>query len=169
VTRFLNDFRRLTSVPQGPALADGTPIGPCATYGGENTWTEQPFGPGVVLIGDAAGYSSPIVGQGLSMSLRDVRQVAELILDGADFVSERAMPYAEQRRERLRRAHFLADLWADIYMTFGAEGAARRGRIYQRLQNPEDPAAMCIVPILLGPDRTPDWAYTDAFRSDLLD
>jgi 2-polyprenyl-6-methoxyphenol hydroxylase-like FAD-dependent oxidoreductase len=129
-------------------------------------WTEQPFGPGVVLIGDAAGYSSPIVGQGLSISLRDARHVAELILDGADFVSERAMPYAEERQ---RSPHFLADLWADVSMTFGAEGVARRGRIYERLQNPADPVAMCIVPILVGLDRTPDGAHTDAFRSDRLD
>ena len=167
VARFLDDFRRLKCLPYGAALAEGTPIGPCPTYGGENTWTEQAFAEGVVLIGDAAGYSNPIIGQGLSMALRDVRQVSEALLDGSD-LSEQFAVYATERRERARRVHFLVDLHADMYMTFGSEGAVRRLRILERLQNAEDPAAMCFAPIMIGPDRTPDWVYTDDFRAEVL-
>ena len=168
VARFLNDFRRLSCLPQGPALANGTPIGPCATYGGENTWTDQPFVEGVVLIGDAAGYSNPIVGQGLSMAMRDARQVSEAVLDGSDLTLGGLSAYAEERRERSRRVHFVADLYVDLYMTFLPQGAARRLRIYDRLQNAEDPAAMCFVSVMVGPNRSPNWVYTDDFRFDIL-
>jgi 2-polyprenyl-6-methoxyphenol hydroxylase-like FAD-dependent oxidoreductase len=167
VTRFLDDFRRLNCLPYATALAAGTPIGPCPTYSGENTWTEQAFVEGVVLIGDAAGYSNPIVGQGLSMALRDARQVADALLDGSD-LSEQFAVYARERRERGRRVHFVADLHVDLYMTFGPQGAARRLRIFERLQNAEDPAGMCFAPIMIGPDRTPDWVYTGDFRADVL-
>ena len=60
-----------------------TPAGPCATYPGDDTWTDAPFADGVVLIGDAAGYNDPIIGQGLSIAMRDARIVRDLILDGA--------------------------------------------------------------------------------------
>jgi hypothetical protein len=53
-------------------------------------------------------------------------------------------------------------------MTFGPEGAAQRLRIDERLQNPEDPAAMCFVSVMIGPNRTRTWVYTDDFRSDVL-
>jgi 2-polyprenyl-6-methoxyphenol hydroxylase-like FAD-dependent oxidoreductase len=167
VTRFLDDFRSLTCLPYGPALAEGTPLGLCPTYSGENTWTDRVFLDRVVLIGDAAGYSNPLVGQGLSMALRDVRQISEILLDGCD-LSEQFAVYASERRERAQRVHFLADLQADLYMTFGPEGAARRRRVFERLQNAEDPAAMCFAPIMIGPDRTPDWVYTDDFRAEVL-
>jgi flavin-dependent dehydrogenase len=157
VTRFLNDFRHLNCLPQAEALADGTPIGPCAT----------PFAEGVVLIGDAGGYSNPIVGQGLSMAMRDVRMVSEALLDGSA-LTDRFTVYADERRQRLQRAHFIADLHVDLYMTFGPEGAARRLRVYERPQNPEDPAAMCFVSLMIGPNRTPDWVYSDDFRSHVL-
>ena len=69
--------------PSIAALADATPAGPCAAYAGDDTWTATPYGEGVVLVGDAAGHNDPIIGQGLSVALRDARIVRDLILDGA--------------------------------------------------------------------------------------
>ena len=65
-------------------IAAFTPIGPVHSYSNEDHWTDQPTVPGVVLIGDAAGHVDPITGQGLSIGLRDVRQVSE-ILAGEDW------------------------------------------------------------------------------------
>src|SRR5262245_52795541 len=73
---FLTTFRACL-VPWHEALGQATPIGPCATMGGEDTWTEFPFVDGMVLIGDAGGYNGPIIGQGLSLALRDVRLLSE--------------------------------------------------------------------------------------------
>ena len=44
-----------------------------------DTWTDSPCAPGVVLLGDAAGWNDPIIGQGLSIALRDVRMVADVV------------------------------------------------------------------------------------------
>lgn len=41
---------------------------------------------GVVLIGDAAGYNDPVLGQGLSIAVRDVRFVAEALLAEPDWL-----------------------------------------------------------------------------------
>jgi 2-polyprenyl-6-methoxyphenol hydroxylase-like FAD-dependent oxidoreductase len=82
--RFLGDFRRTSCLPLAQSLAGGTPLGPCATFGGEDTWVDVPFVGGAVLIGDAAGYNDPLIGQGLSLALRDARVVCEILLaDGA--------------------------------------------------------------------------------------
>ena len=79
-----------------------TPAGPCATYPGDDTWTATPFADGVVLIGDAAGHNDPIIGEGLSISIRDARSVRDLVVDGARKPADFA-PYAEERVERMRR------------------------------------------------------------------
>jgi 2-polyprenyl-6-methoxyphenol hydroxylase-like FAD-dependent oxidoreductase len=54
----------MSCYPWGPSVAKAIPAGPCATYPGDDTWTDTPFTDGVVLIGDAAGHNDPIIGQG---------------------------------------------------------------------------------------------------------
>ena len=72
----------LETYPWSEQVQAATPAGPCATYPGDDTWTDTPFADGVVLIGDAAGHNDPIIGQGLSISMRDARTVRDLVLDG---------------------------------------------------------------------------------------
>ena len=67
-------------MPLAGALADGTPLGPCATFTGEDHRVDLPFAEGVVLIGDAAGYNDPLIGQGLSLALRDTFILSEILL-----------------------------------------------------------------------------------------
>jgi 2-polyprenyl-6-methoxyphenol hydroxylase-like FAD-dependent oxidoreductase len=169
VDRFREDFGSLVCLPYAAALAAGTPIGPCATFGGEDTWTNSPVGEGVVLIGDAAGHNNPIIGQGLSLALRDARVLSELLLAAPDWSPEQLTPYAAERAERLRRLRFTAALHAAIYTCFGWPGAERRLRLFARLQNPKDPAQMFVAPPLIGPHRSPEWAFTEEFRAQILD
>ena len=70
VDHFLADCE-FACLPFGKELAAGRQDGPLATYPGDDTWIDRPFGPGAVLIADAAGYSNPIVGQGLSIAMHD--------------------------------------------------------------------------------------------------
>ena len=57
----------------------------------------------------------------------------------------------------------------EVLVPWGVAEAEELGmRIYDRLQNAKDPAAMCFVSVMVGPNRTPDWVYTDDFRSDIL-
>jgi menaquinone-9 beta-reductase len=66
-------------VPFGKRLAAGRPAGPLATYPGDDTWIDRPYGDGAVLIADSAGYSNPIVGQGLSIAMRDARTIRDVL------------------------------------------------------------------------------------------
>ncbi len=90
-------------------MSSATPAGPCATYPGDDTWTAQPCVDGAVLIGDAAGHNDPIIGQGLSIAMRDARTVRDLVLDGARDVAGFA-PYSAERMERMRRLRLIADV-----------------------------------------------------------
>jgi len=168
-TRFLDDFRRTRCMPLAEVLAAGTPLGPCATFGGEDTWVEVPFVEGVVLIGDAAGYNNPLIGQGLSLALRDTRVLSETLLTAARWSSESLRPYAHERRKRSQRVRFTAALMAELYASFGAEGAGRRRRFLSRLPDPDFRGGALLASLAIGPDRSPDWAYTEEFRTVVLE
>jgi 2-polyprenyl-6-methoxyphenol hydroxylase-like FAD-dependent oxidoreductase len=78
----LDAFAGLSCLPLCAAISRSEPIGPFHSYSNEDHWVERPVAPGVVLIGDAAGHNDPIIGQGLSIALRDVRIVNDIIRDG---------------------------------------------------------------------------------------
>ncbi len=166
--RFLDSFR-LRCVPQAASIATARPIGPCATWGGEDTWTDLPFAEGLVLVGDAAGYNNPIVGQGLSLALRDVEVMSGLLLTQDAWVPATFQPYADERRERMRRVRFNAALFADLYCTFGSQGAQQRGSWMARMASGQDPTMEWVAAgLIVGPDVLPPIAYDDAFRERVL-
>jgi 2-polyprenyl-6-methoxyphenol hydroxylase-like FAD-dependent oxidoreductase len=84
-----------------------------------------------VLVGDAAGWNDPIVGLGLSITYRDVRIVSEILKGGEDWSADAFAPYAEERRERMRRLRFAASLQAALDMEFGDEARERRRRYHE--------------------------------------
>ncbi|MGC1677537.1 MAG: FAD-dependent monooxygenase [Candidatus Binataceae bacterium] len=126
--RFLETFK-LQCVPASEHLAGATPAGPCNSYANEDTWTDTPYAPGVVLIGDAAGHNDPIIGQGLSITYRDVRIVRDLMLENQNWSPEIFRPYAEERRERMRRLRLTASTLSILYVEFGPAALARRIRV----------------------------------------
>ncbi|GAC1541709.1 MAG: hypothetical protein NVS3B12_29420 [Acidimicrobiales bacterium] len=85
----------------------------------------------MVLIGDAAGHNDPIVGQGLSIALRDARIVRDLILSGAhspeDFAS-----YGEERFARMERLRLMADVISVSQAEDADNRAARRAYVGER-------------------------------------
>jgi 2-polyprenyl-6-methoxyphenol hydroxylase-like FAD-dependent oxidoreductase len=166
--RFLSDFHRTRCMPLAEFLAGGAPLGPCATFGGEDTWVDVPFVEGVVLIGDAAGYNDPLIGQGLSLALRDIRILSEILLTMERWSPESLLPYAEERRKRSQRVRFTAGLMAELYASFGPEGAARRRRFLSRLVDPDFRGRALLASLAVGPDCSPDWAYTEDFRTEVL-
>jgi menaquinone-9 beta-reductase len=126
--RFLDAFK-LSCVPGSEHLANATPAGPCNSYGNEDTWTDVPYAPGVVLIGDAAGHNDPIIGQGLSITYRDVRMVRDLMLANRDWSAEMFFPYAEERRERMRRLRLTAWTSSIMNVEFGPRARERRLKV----------------------------------------
>lgn len=56
------------------------------------------------MIGDAAAWNDPIIGQGLAITLRDVRIVTDILCNGSDWSAAAFASYGDERRERMRRA-----------------------------------------------------------------
>jgi 2-polyprenyl-6-methoxyphenol hydroxylase-like FAD-dependent oxidoreductase len=159
----------MSTYPWSSALSAATPAGPCATYAGDDTWTATPYATGIALIGDAAGYNDPIIGQGLSIALRDARTVRDLVLATArgpiDF-----RPYGEERIERMRRLRLIADVLAVTEVEDGADNrGARRAFAGQKATELAPDYFPLIAGAFAGPETIPgelvDEAILDRIRS----
>jgi 2-polyprenyl-6-methoxyphenol hydroxylase-like FAD-dependent oxidoreductase len=147
VPKFLDAFR-VDSLPLGEAVASATPAGPCAGHPGTNTWTERPVADGAVLVGDAAGWSDPLIGQGLSIAMRDARSVADVLLASDDWSPDAFTSYVDERAERMRRIRVVVDLMTDIRCDFSPEGRARRAAFFGGLLN--DPLSIAMMVAMLS-------------------
>jgi 2-polyprenyl-6-methoxyphenol hydroxylase-like FAD-dependent oxidoreductase len=117
-------------------------------------WCDSIARDGVVLIGDAAGWNDPIIGQGLSVSMRDARSVAGIMCQEGDWTPQAFAPYAEERRERMRRLKIAAALMTELRCTFTPEGARRRQRWFERAAT--DPSRLALIlAYLRGPETVP--------------
>ena len=163
--RFLDSFR-FTCLPEGESIARATPAGPCAAYPMNDTWTDQPITDGLALIGDAAGYSDPHIAQGLSIALRDVRILSELILAGEDWSPAALRPYMEERAERMRRLRFCNAVATTLRGEFGPEARERRRRAGQRMQV-EPELGLWRRAYLGGPESVPESAFDERVRERL--
>ena len=162
--RFLEEFK-LSCVPGSEYLANATAAGPCNSYGNEDSWTDVPFVPGVLLIGDAAGHNDPIIGQGLSITYRDVRLVRDLMLESRDWSSEHFRPYAEERRERMRRLRIAAWTASIVQAEFGPHARERRKRIREARARGE---LVDLLPVaFLGPELFPAETFSEALLDRL--
>jgi 2-polyprenyl-6-methoxyphenol hydroxylase-like FAD-dependent oxidoreductase len=81
--RFIDGSVKIGASPEWYA---GTRIaGPLATFDGADTWVEHPYKEGVALIGDAAAANDPMYGQGLSLTVRDVRVLRDALFSHEDW------------------------------------------------------------------------------------
>jgi 2-polyprenyl-6-methoxyphenol hydroxylase-like FAD-dependent oxidoreductase len=150
-------------LPFGKELAAGTPAGPLASYPGDDSWTAEPFAPGVVLVGDSAGYNNPIIGQGLSIAMRDARTVRDVVL-GGDLSPATFGAYGEERLERMRRLRYIATVLAAAVAEDCDDRLARRRRYLDVMQ--EDPNALLLM---IGAFAGPETSPAEAFDGRLLD
>jgi 2-polyprenyl-6-methoxyphenol hydroxylase-like FAD-dependent oxidoreductase len=162
VERFLTEAN-FECLPFGDQLAAGTPRGPLATYPADDTWCDRPFGQGAVLVGDAGGYSNPIIGQGLGIAMRDARQVRD-VLRGDDWSPAAFEGYAEERMERMRRLRFIADLLAITEVEEADNRDARRAK-FGELQA-SDPRALSLLIASFG---GPEMAPADVFDEEIFE
>jgi 2-polyprenyl-6-methoxyphenol hydroxylase-like FAD-dependent oxidoreductase len=152
------DAYRLKSMPGSEAIAAATPASEIFAYPNNDVWTDEPYAQGVVLIGDAAGYTDPIIGQGLSMAQRDVRLVSEILTASGDWSPAAMRPYGEERSERLRRMRNIGRFSAIRDAEFTAEARERRARVAARTRERPELAASAQAPFV-GPDILPPQAY----------
>ena len=151
---------RLRSLPQAAAIAAATPAGPCSSYPMTDSWCDRIADDGVVLVGDAAGWNDPVIGQGVSIALRDARMVSEVVLGSPSWSTSAFAGYAEERAERMRRLRLAARVVTLLRVAFGAEAAARRRRWFDSAAS--DPAMLApLLAALVGPERVAPEAFTD--------
>jgi 2-polyprenyl-6-methoxyphenol hydroxylase-like FAD-dependent oxidoreductase len=158
VREVLDSFR-LSCLPIGESIATAAPAGPAKFYPWNDSWTDTPCAPGVVLIGDAAGWNDPIIGQGLAISLRDARTVADVLRAGDGLAPVAFDDYRTERAERMRRLRICAELTTAMTCTFSEAGRQRRRAINQAL--PDDPlvVAAIFLPLFVAHEETPAEAF----------
>ena len=164
--RFLDAFSMACS-PQNRHLVAGRPAGPLFAYVNADSWTDEPFAEGVVLVGDAAGWNDPIIGLGLSITYRDVRIVSDILKASDDWSAKAFAPYAEERAERMRRLRIAGQLQAAIDMEFGEAAKARRHR-YHELGAADPSLRLHGVAVMAGPEAAPPETFTEAHRRRVL-
>jgi 2-polyprenyl-6-methoxyphenol hydroxylase-like FAD-dependent oxidoreductase len=159
---------QIASYPWAESVAAGTPAGPCKTYPGDDTWTDAPYADGVVLIGDAAGHNDPILGQGLSIALRDARIVRDLILDGARTPAHFA-PYGKLRAATMERLRLVADVLSVTHVEDADNRSARRAFVGKKMASMDSDLFPLLVSAFAGPDTIPqelvDQVILDRIRS----
>lgn len=157
----------LGCVPHCDGIANAKPAGPCAAYPMNDTWMDCPVGEGFALVGDAAGYSDPHFGQGLSVAARDARMVSDLLLVSNDWSPSALKPYVEERAERMRRLRFSTAMLITLRGEFTPAARERRRRARQRMRaNPE--LALWYRAGGVGPDAVPPSAFDDRVRERLF-
>ena len=155
---FLRAFE-LDCLPNASALVNSTPISPCATYPNESGWVENPVVPGVVLIADAAGWDDPITGQGLSVTMRDIRVVSEILSASDDWSAQALGDYVNERAERLRRLRFVSSTQSVLHNEFGPAALDRRMAVAERTA--ANPAlGSWVLAAFVGPEVLPAEVFT---------
>jgi menaquinone-9 beta-reductase len=153
-TAFLDACAK-SAYPWSAEVASSTPIGPCATYPGDDTWTDAPFTDGVVLVGDAAGHNDPIIGEGLSIAMRDARIVRDLVLDGARTATDFAS-YGVERAARMERLRFGADIIAVTMAEDADNRSARQAYVVDRMATMDPEVFSVLAGLFAGPEIIPE-------------
>jgi menaquinone-9 beta-reductase len=101
--------------------------GPLASFDGADTFVENPYKDGVVLVGDAASASDPTNGQGLSITLRDVRVLRDQLLRDTDW-NAAGYAYAAEHDRHYGALHKGETWFSEMFYAAGPEADARRAR-----------------------------------------
>lgn len=125
----LSRFNQISIQAGAPAaLYDGVrPAGPLATFDAADFWVDHPYAAGVVLIGDAAASHDPSWGQGLSITLRDVRALRDCLLGASDWDAA-CHNYARAHDRHYGVIHASTMALKDMFLRPGPEFDALRGR-----------------------------------------
>ena len=121
--------------------AGAKPSGPLATFDAADSWVAQPYKDGVALVGDAAAASDPTWGQGLSLTLRDVRVLRDALLTDENW-DKAGHAYAEEHDGYYGIIRTSEDWFSQLFTERGPEADARRARALPK--------------IVQEPDRVPD-------------
>jgi 2-polyprenyl-6-methoxyphenol hydroxylase-like FAD-dependent oxidoreductase len=154
VDKFL-DHAEAIGFPPAPLRA-ARAAGPLASFEGADSWVDHPYREGVALVGDAAATSDPTWGQGMSLTLRDVRVLRDCLLADSDW-EKAGHAYAERHDWHYGVQHQVDGWFADIFMEPGPEADGRRAQALPRL-------ALDPLRIADCPHSGPEAPHDDAVR-----
>lgn len=169
LARFIADFELASLPDRGKSVyAAAVPIGPLKVWPSVAMFPEQPIvTDGVALVGDEAGNADTVLGTGLSCSLRDTRSVCEVLTGGDDWSPSAFEPYLAERKFRMERLHFGADIIARLHCEFGPEAAERRRKA--RVIMADNFAAQVTGLLnMVPPEDVPDFGFSEFFAERLF-
>jgi menaquinone-9 beta-reductase len=88
--------------------------GPLASFESSESWLEYPYRDGVALIGDAAATTDPSYGQGMSLTMRDVRVLRDELSGDSDW-DRAGRSYARQHRGYFSDCHIASGWFRHIF------------------------------------------------------
>ena len=103
-------------------------IGPLASFASDDTWVAHPYHNGVVLVGDAAASNDPMYGQGLSLTLRDVRVLWQHLTANDDWHAA-CHAYAADHDTYFDALHSFSHWFESIFYRTGREANLLRARV----------------------------------------
>jgi 2-polyprenyl-6-methoxyphenol hydroxylase-like FAD-dependent oxidoreductase len=165
-TRLLAAFD-LSCCPPSCYIAQARAVGPLLTFLNNESWMKEPFVEGGVLIGDAGGWTDPVIGCGLSSAYRDARMVSEILLSSRNWSSAAFRPYAEERSERLRRLRCIADITLGLFCEYGELGRSRRKHFFENSSS-EPMLLGHLIANLAGPENQPPEVFMPEHRAYVL-
>jgi 2-polyprenyl-6-methoxyphenol hydroxylase-like FAD-dependent oxidoreductase len=135
VPRFIEGCVR-TGMP-AENYAGARAVAPLASFDMTEHWVEHPYREGTALIGDAAGATDPTWGQGLSMTVRDVRVLAQELLGTQDWDAA-GHAYARAHDKYFQVCLTVEDWEFDFFFAQGAEADERRARAFPLIAKQPD-------------------------------
>ena len=154
----------LLALPQVPAswYEGAQAAGPLASFNAADSWVMHPHREGIVLIGDAAASNDPSFGCGLSLTLRDVRVLAEHLLATDDWLGA-ADAYAAEHDRHYGVIHRLTDWARELFYNLNPTAISDRERALSRLVADRSRAVDIIG---LGPEFPADESHRRRFLGE---
>lgn len=111
----------------GEWLEKAEASGPLATFNGADSYVPYPYKDGIALVGDAAATSDPSWGQGLSLTLRDVRTLRDSLIANDDW-DKAGRQYAREHDRYYDVVHTAEDWYTEFFYSTGPDAVAARAR-----------------------------------------
>ncbi len=96
----------------------------------------HPYRDGVALIGDAAAANDPSYGEGLSLTVRDVRVLRDSLLRENDW-EKAGHDYASEHDRHYRVIHEVTQLLTQLFLQRGPAADERRARAFPLIAQDE--------------------------------
>ncbi|PQO39143.1 FAD-dependent monooxygenase [Blastopirellula marina] len=103
-------------------------VAPLASFPSDDIWIPHPYKNGIALIGDAAANNDPMFGQGMAVTLRDVRELTDR-LKATDDWDAAGHGYAETHDHYFNIIHTYSHWFERLFYSSGKEGDALRFRV----------------------------------------